>query len=287
MLRNVDLLVFDIQDVGARFYTYISTMTLCMEAAAEAGIPYLVLDRPNPIGMMPVDGPVLEDSLRSFVGMVPVPVVYGLTSGELARMINGKGWLKRAVHADLTVIPLEGWKRGMRWEETGLRWIPPSPNIPTPETALIYPGTCLLEATNVSEGRGTPRPFNTIGAPFIDGDSFCRSLSRLNLKGVRFAPTTFTPASSKFKGELCGGIAIEVTDPVNARPTTIGLHILAELRRSYPAQVKFTRTGLVKLVGEANIYNRLTGNGSVSEIVQSWVAEEQNFLTVSAPFRMY
>ncbi|MEK9136788.1 MAG: DUF1343 domain-containing protein, partial [Bacteroidota bacterium] len=143
MLRDVDVLVYDIQDVGARFYTYISTMGLCMKAAIESGIPFIVLDRPNPLGGLKVEGPILEDSLKSFVGMYPIPLVYGLTCGELAMMINGEGWLATSAKADLTVVRMEGWTRSMLWDDTGLSWIRPSPNIPTPVTALVYPGTCL------------------------------------------------------------------------------------------------------------------------------------------------
>jgi uncharacterized protein YbbC (DUF1343 family) len=192
MLEGVDILMYDIQDVGVRFYTYISTMGLAMEAAAEHGIPFVVVDRPNPIGGLKLDGPVLIDSLRSFVGMYPIPVAYGLTCGELAVMIKSEGWLDLA-KLDLTVIWMEGWKRTMLWDDTGCPWVRPSPNIPTPATALVYPATCFIEATNVSEGRGTERPFHFIGAPFIDGGTLSGKLNALRLPGVRFSPTEFTP----------------------------------------------------------------------------------------------
>ncbi len=162
MLKGIDLLIYDIQGLPVRFYTYLSTMGLSMEAAAEAGIPFIVLDRPDPLGGQIVDGPIMQDSLKSFVGMYPLPVVYGLTCGELAQMINRERWLSNGVQANLTVVPVEGWTRGMSWGETGLTWYPPSPNIPTAATAFVYPATCFIEGTNLSEGRGTSQAVRSV-----------------------------------------------------------------------------------------------------------------------------
>jgi len=286
MLHAVDILVYDIQDVGARFYTYVSTMTLAMEAAAEQHIPFVVLDRPNPIAFIGVDGPIREDSLKSFVGMLPIPAVYGLTCGELATMVNNEGWLSRGVRCDLAVVRMEGWKRSMHWEETGLPWIPPSPNIPTPSTALIYPATCLFEATNLSEGRGTLRPFQTIGAPFVDS-SFFASVSGMGIKGVQFSFVRFSPASSKFKGEFCNGLAIAVSDPLLYRPVRTSLLLIQALRKSYPAQIKINRRWFVRLLGVANIYNDVVENQSIEKIEKSWITSTASFRAKSKNYFLY
>ena len=191
MLAEVDALVFDIQDVGARFYTYASTMTLAMAAAAECGKPFVVLDRPNPINGRTVEGNLLEPAFASFVGLWPIPVRHGLTMGELARLVAGEGWLKGPRPPDLTVVPVQGWRRSMWFDQTHLAFIRPSPNIPDPDTALVYIGLCLLEGTNVSEGRGTDRPFMQFGAPWVDGQALCTRLEALRLPGLAFEPTSF------------------------------------------------------------------------------------------------
>jgi len=227
MLEGLDVLLYDIQDVGARFYTYISTMTYAMEAAAEAGIPFVVLDRPNPITGERVEGFVLDDSLKSFVGMHPVPIVHGMTTGELALMINGLGWLKGGIRANLMVVRMRGWKRSMWYDETGLPWIPPSPNMRTLQTAVVYPGTCLFEGTNFSEGRGTDSPFELVGAPFVDAERWAETLNGLKLPGVRFEPESFTPTGSKHSGEECRGVRLKVTDRTVFKPVRTGLWMLA------------------------------------------------------------
>ncbi len=257
MLANIDALVYDIQDVGARFYTYISTMGLCMEAAAEKGIPFIVLDRPNPLGGIKVDGPIMEDSLKSFVGMYPIPVVYGLTCGELATMINGEGWLGGKAKCKLTVIKMEGWKRPMLWTGTGLNWIAPSPNIPTVEAAFAYPATCFIEATNVSEGRGTEKPFRYIGAPFINRERLAKNLNELSLSGVRFSPVSFTPTSSKFKGERCSGVFVVVTDANAFEPVKTGLAIIRQLLALFPPEVKVNKASFLRLMGSQAVYDEL------------------------------
>jgi uncharacterized protein YbbC (DUF1343 family) len=275
MLADIDVLLYDIQDVGARFYTYISTMALCMEAAASRGIPFVVLDRPDPLGGNRVDGPVLEDTLRSFVGIAPIPVVYGLTAGELARLLAGEKMI--AGTPDLIVVPMKGWRRGMTWRETGLSWIAPSPNIPTPETAIAYPATCILEATNLSEGRGTRFPFQIFGAPFVDGARLAQSLRHLELPGVEFDSISFTPTTSKHAGVLCHGVSMNVVDQDRFSPVATGLHILREVERLHGADLTIRRNGFLRLMGSASVYERLKSGEDVDAISCSWVREAAKF----------
>ncbi|MEX1054819.1 MAG: DUF1343 domain-containing protein, partial [Rhodothermales bacterium] len=225
MLNDVDVLVFDIQDIGARFYTYISTMGLAMQAAAENDVAFLVLDRPNPLGGELVSGFLLESEYTSFVGQFNIPMVHGLTVGELARMIKGEALMDGLEDLRLDVVPMEGWNRAMQWPETGLPWISPSPNIPDFETALIYPGAVLFEATSASEGRGTRAPFKQIGAPWADGPALARDLNQQSLPGVRFEAVDFTPASiegmaanPKLEDTELQGIGYVITDSKTFRP---------------------------------------------------------------------
>jgi uncharacterized protein YbbC (DUF1343 family) len=287
MLADVDLLLYDIQDVGVRFYTYISTMALCMEAAAERGIPFVVLDRPNPLGGLRVDGPVLEDSPRSFVGIAPIPVVYGLTCGELANLLVGEKMLRGKVAPELVVVPMKGWRRGMHWEDTGLPWIPPSPNIPSPAAAIVYPATCFIEATNLSEGRGTESPFLMIGAPFLDSRSLATALSAVNIPGVKFDSVSFTPTRSKHAGTLCHGVVVSVVDQDRFEPVTTGLHILRALRGLYPGAFVLQRRWFVRLMGSGTVYDRLTGGDEVGAIRDSWTAATANFALQREKYFVY
>jgi uncharacterized protein YbbC (DUF1343 family) len=287
MLRNVDLLMYDIQDVGARFYTYLSTMGLCMEAAAEKGIPFVVLDRPNPLGGITRDGPVIPDSLRSFVGMFPVPVVYGLTIGELAGMANGEAWLSGGVRADLTVVPMEGWTRGMRWDDTGLTWVPPSPNIRRPKTAFVYPATCYLEATNISEGRGTGIPFQTIGAPFVDGKKLAGLLSAQSLTGVRVHDVKFTPSSSKFEGIGCSGVRLDFTMSDSLHPVRIGIYILSALMSLCGDSLTVSRRGLSRLLGDPEAFDLIAGGKSPSFIAERWEPGRRAFADRANAYLIY
>jgi len=227
MLAGVEVLLFDIQDVGARYYTYISTMALGMEAAGEAGIPFVVLDRPNPIGGVAVQGNILDPAFSSFVGMYPVPMRHGMTPGELARMFVGEF----GVVAELRVVPVQGWRREMMFDDTDLPWVPPSPNMPSVESALHYPGTCLLEGTNISVGRGTERAFQWVGAPWLEEDVLAEALNRYGLP-ARFVPVRFTPrapADGKFGGEEVGGVRLEgLTGDYD--PVTAALALLLEIR---------------------------------------------------------
>ncbi len=286
MLDSLDLLIYDLQDVGARFYTYISTMYLVMEAGAERHIPVVILDRPDPLGGDLVDGPLMEDSLRSFVGMMPIPVVYGLTCGELARMINGERWLPRGIQADLTVIPMEGWKRTMRWEDTGLPWVAPSPNIPSPQTCLVYPVTCYLEATNVSEGRGTSSPFEVVGAPFVKAEALALTMNR-ECPAIRWEPTSFTPGSSKHAGSVCFGVRLHVEAPTSYTPAECGLLLLRALARMYPNAMTVMNPGLARLSGSTGFVQSLHDDVAFRHNVTGWEETTRSFLEFSRQYRLY
>ncbi len=287
MLRDVDVLVYDIQDVGARFYTYISTMGLCMKAAIESGIPFIVLDRPNPLGGLKVEGPILEDSLKSFVGMYPIPLVYGLTCGELAMMINGEGWLATSAKADLTVVRMEGWTRSMLWDDTGLSWIRPSPNIPTPVTALVYPGTCLIEATNLSEGRGTDAPFLTIGAPFVEAGKLVNAMQALNLLGVEFSVTGFTPSSSEYSGQYCYGIRIQVTDVRAFHPVFTGLALFQQCSVLLQDSLKVREISFARLLGNGQALKRLRQKDAPEMLMGEWRSDLERFKQLSTRYWLY
>jgi uncharacterized protein YbbC (DUF1343 family) len=287
MLADIDMMVYDIQDVGARFYTYISTMKLCMEASAENGLDFVVLDRPNPLGGLKVDGPIMEDSLRSFVGLLPIPVVYGLTCGELAEMINGERWLSGGKQARLTVVRMEGWKRSLLWDATGLPWVAPSPNIPFPGSALAYPATCYLEGTNLSEGRGTPRPFETVGAPFLDGVRLSSALKELKLHGVKISPISFIPGASKFKGESCQGVLMEVTDASEFEPLRTALSLLKVVLSSHSTDFEMNRRGFLRLMGDSGVYDMLQEGASVEKMIESWEKQTIAFQEKSTLYYLY
>ena len=287
MLRDIDVLVYDIQDVGARFYSYISTMVLCMEAAAEAGLPFIVLDRPDPLGGLLVDGPLMEDSLESFVGMLPIPAVYGLTSGELARMVNGEGWMAGGRRVDLIVVGMEGWRRWMSWRDTGLPWIPPSPNIPSPEAALAYPATCFVEATNISEGRGTDHPFELVGAPFLDPDSLAGALTALEAPGVRWTRASFTPQASKFRNEVCRGVRLEVTAAGHYRPLETGIRLLRAMREQCPSRFQLRTSSLARLAGSTSVGKAVEGWVSIKSVVDAWASGIARFKQRSRCYRLY
>jgi uncharacterized protein YbbC (DUF1343 family) len=235
MLADVDVLVFDLQDAGSRWYTYLSTLAYCIEAASEKDIPILVLDRPNPLGGELIEGPSLSADRLSFIGALPIPIRHGMTFGELARMLVGERWLHFSHPPQLHVLPMGNWKRSMYFEQTGLTWIPPSPNIPTVETALAYAGLCLVEGTNVSEGRGTPSPFLLFGAPFYDAHLLAVKLNAQNIPGVHFTAAEFTPTLSsglkqKFFEEKCSGVRMFIDDRRLFRPVACGLTVCEILR---------------------------------------------------------
>ncbi|HXG04636.1 MAG TPA: DUF1343 domain-containing protein [Candidatus Binatia bacterium] len=237
MLRGLDVLVVDLQDVGARYYTFVWTMALAMQACARAGVEVVVLDRPNPLGGEQVEGNIPDPAFASFVGLYPLPARHGLTIGEVAAYVN-------AVHGigcRLVVVPMRGWRRAMSWEDTGRPWVPPSPNMPTPDTARVYPGGCLIEGTNLSEGRGTTRPFEWVGAPYLDAHAYAEHLNRRGLPGVHFRPARFQPTFHKWTGRLCGGVQVHVTDARRFKPFLTGLALVDSARRLAPRAFHWRR----------------------------------------------
>jgi uncharacterized protein YbbC (DUF1343 family) len=230
MLRELDAMVVDLQDIGARYYTFVWSLYLTMQACERAGITVVVLDRPNPINGLTSEGPLLDANYKSFVGLHPIPVRHGKTIGELARQFREEAFPKIGLH----VLPMRGWERAMWFDETGLPWVMPSPNMPTLDTAMVYPGMCLLEGTNISEGRGTTRPFEIFGAAFVDAEKFCREMNDAKLPGAHFRETYFQPTFQKFAGELCAGAQLHVTDRDRFQPFATGVEIIRRLRKLYP-----------------------------------------------------
>lgn len=284
MLKNIDVLLFDIHDVGTRFYTYIYTMAYAMEAAKENDIPFIVLDRPNPQGGIKVEGPVLDPNYSSFVGRYPIPLIHGMTAGELAKLFNQEF----NIGADLTVVKMKGWKRRMSFEDTGLPFVLPSPNMPTVDTSAVYPGTGLIEGTNISEGRGTTKPFELIGAPFIKSTELAEKLNSLKLSGVRFRAASFTPTFSKHQNKLCHGVELYVTNRSAFQPVKTGISIIKTIHDLYPEDFQFL---------SSNNFNRLIGNGwvktmieegaSVEEIVKKYEAEQKRFMDIREKYLLY
>jgi len=295
MLENLDLLIFDIQDVGARFYTYISTMGLAMQSATEAGIPFVVLDRPNPLSGHYVSGFVLEPEMLSFVGQFAIPITHGLTVGELARMIQGEALLPDLESLDLRIIPMEGWSRSMQWPDTGLPWVPTSPNIPTFETALVYPGTCFFEATSGSEGRGTMNPFLQVGAIGTDGQQIATTLNAKKLPGVRFELSEFTPeplgsmkSAPKLNGQSLQGLRVQITDRKKYQPVESGIHILHAYYSVAPDPEEFLSRPewLGKLSGTSKLASMLK-TIPPEEIISSWQSDVAEFIQKSEEYHLY
>ena len=235
MLAGLEALLVDLQDVGARYYTFIWTLYLCMRACEKAGVCVVVLDRPNPINGLTTEGPMLDPNYRSFVGLHPLPIRHARTIGELAAQFRREAFPK----CELRVLPMAGWDRAMWWDETGLPWVAPSPNMPTLASATVYPGMCLLEATNLSEGRGTTQPFKLFGAPWIDADELADALNALKLPGAFFRPAWFQPTFHKFAGQLCGGAQLHVTDRDIFQPFHSAVEILRHVRNRYPAEFEW------------------------------------------------
>ncbi|OGU31129.1 MAG: hypothetical protein A2X67_02685 [Ignavibacteria bacterium GWA2_55_11] len=293
MLKDVDVLIYDIQDVGVRFYTYSSTLSLAMEAAAEKGIPYIVLDRPNPIRGTWVEGFVREDSLKSFVGLHPITIAHGMTLGEFATMINGEKWLKDGVKANLTVVKCAGWKRDMWYDQTGLAWVKPSPNMAELSTATVYPGTCLFEGTNLSEGRGTPKPFEYIGAPYVDAKAWASALNAAKLPGVTFEPIEFTTASianttnnPKYKGLLSHGVYVHVTDRNVFEPVRSTVHMLVAARKLFGDKFQW-RSSINRLSGTSRLATMIDAGKTAEEITGVWRAEQDNFRSTRQKYLLY
>jgi uncharacterized protein YbbC (DUF1343 family) len=285
MTKDVDILVFDIQDVGTRIYTYESTMGYAMQACAESGIDFIVLDRPNPINGVDMEGPILEyPKYSSPVGIYPVPLRFGMTIGELAKLYNEKFLEKKA---KLTVIPMEGWKRDMWYDQTGLPWVIPSPNMPTLDTATVYPGQVFLEGTNISEGRGTTRPFEVFGAPWIDGNELTRKLNALGLPGAIFREQWFNPTFSKFKEELCGGAQIYITDRNAYRSLETTLHVINTIRDMYPDKFQFHEKYFDKIMGTAKVREAMLTGVAVKDIMAGFEDRLKTFSEQRQPFLLY
>jgi uncharacterized protein YbbC (DUF1343 family) len=263
-LKDLDALVFDIQDIGTRFYTYISTLGYVMEEAAKVKLPVFVLDRPNPINGLSVEGPVADADRLSFTSYYMIPVRHGMTIGELAKFFNQE----RNIGCDLHIVQTVGWKRAMWFDETNLVWVNPSPNMRSLTEATLYPGIGLLETTNVSVGRGTDTPFEVVGAPWIDGQRLAFHLNSKNIPGVSFVPVRFTPRSSVFKEEECGGINVVITDRGRFRPVPSGLEIAVALRQLYPTQWKVD--DYIRLLANADTLERLKRGDSAGDIMRSW-----------------
>jgi len=285
MIEGVDGLIFDIQDIGTRIYTYIATMAYCMQVCAKKGIEFIVLDRPNPINGKMMEGPVLEyPAFSSFVGLYPIPVRHGMTTGELAHLFKER-FLIKEVH--LTVIPMKGWMRSMWYDQTGLPWINPSPNIPTLQTATVYPGQVFLEGTNISEARGTKKPFEQFGAPWINGKELAKKLNTLALPGVRFRETRFSPNFSKFKGKLCSGAQLQVLDRTRFQPFSTTLHIIKTIKETSPHQFKFYQEYFDKIVGSTSIREAIEMGVLVDDIIREYTSQLEVFANLRQEYLLY
>jgi len=287
-LEGLDVLVFDIQDVGARFYTYLYTMSLSMEAAAEAGLPFVVLDRPNPIGGEVVEGNVLEPAFASFVGRYPIPVRYGMTIGELAHLFNDV----HGIGADLHVVEMRGWSRDQHWEDLGLPWVAPSPNMPSPATAEVYPGTCFFEGTNLSEGRGTTRPFEQFGAPYVDAFRLSDCLNGLDLPGAAFRPVFFSPSFGKHTGEACQGVQLHVLDRGAFRPVSAGFHALVAVRQLWPDDFawRVPSKGIHnfdRLAGSAAVRQAIDAGAAATDLIDEWARQRPAFEERRGQYLLY
>ena len=292
MLHDLDVLVFDLQDVGTRVYTFIHTMAYCMQACACYGKAMVVLDRPNPINGDQVEGNLLDPQFSSFVGLYPLPMRHGMTVGELALLFNGEF----GIGCDLTVVPMQGWRRGDWFDQTGLPWIMPSPNLPALESATVYPGMVLVEGTMVSEGRGTTRPFEIVGAPYVNARLLAERLNRLSLNGVRFRPVYFEPTFQKHAGEMCGGVQIHVRDRRDFEPYLTGIMVIATTRSLYPEsflwrqppyEYETRKMPIEILCGGDRIPGMIEEGLSAEEFRRSWQNDVSAFVSKRRPYLLY
>ncbi|OAK67476.1 exo-beta-N-acetylmuramidase NamZ domain-containing protein [Lederbergia galactosidilytica] len=258
MLDSVDTIVFDLQDIGSRYFTYIYSMAYAMEACAEYGKQFVVLDRPNPISGIPMEGNLIEQDIRSFVGLYPIPNRHGMTVGELAKFFN----YEMGIHCNLTVIQMEGWDRSLYYDETDLFWVPSSPNTTGVDMTILYPGTCLIEGTNISEGRGTTKPFEYIGAPFMDGYHFARTFNDKKLPGVLARPISYRPNIQKYKGEVCEGVQLHIVDRHQFQSFQTGLTVLELIAEMYPNNFRFNQNETGKY-----FFDLLAGSSTLREII--------------------
>jgi len=292
MLADVDVLVIDLQDVGTRIYTYIYTMANCLRAARRHGIRVVVCDRPNPINGDVIEGATLDPEYESFVGQFAIPMRHGLTIGEAARVFNDHF----GIHAAVDVVPMDGWSRAMYYDATGLPWVLPSPNIPTLDTAIVYPGAVLFEGTLLSEGRGTTRPFELIGAPWIDGERFAEALNARRLPGVYFRPAFFEPTFHKHAKVLCGGCQVHVTDREAFEPMRVAVEMLAEFRREAPSEklwrdppyeYEHVKPPIDILYGSDRLRTGIDAGEDPASIVKDWRRDEEAFRELRRPFLLY
>ncbi len=291
MLAEIDTLVVDLQDVGSRYYTFVWTTALCMQACARARVPVVVLDRPNPLGGLVMEGNLPDPRFASFVGLYPLPARHAMTVAELAAYLNET----HSIGCNLAVVPMDGWRRAMTWEDTGLPWVAPSPNMPTPDTARVYPGGCLIEGTNLSEGRGTTRPFELLGAPFLDGRRLARALARRDLPGVTFRAAAFQPAFHKYEGQLCHGVQLHVTDIARFKPFATYLAVIVEARRQSrlfrwrrpPYEFEMRRLPIDLLCGGDGIRRAIERGVPLGRLERSWRRELTRFARARRPYLLY
>ncbi|HEV3242484.1 MAG TPA: DUF1343 domain-containing protein [Methyloceanibacter sp.] len=292
MLGLIDVLVIDLQDVGARIYTFIYTMANCLRAAARYGVPVIVCDRPNPIGGTQVEGPGLEPGFESFIGQFRMPMRHGLTIAELARLFNEH----HRINANLEVVPMEGWSRDMYWDATDLPWVMPSPNMPTLDTAIVYPGTVLYEGTLLSEGRGTTRPFELIGAPWLDGDELALRMNKVGLEGVHFRGVTFEPTFQKHARATCGGCQIHVTSRDEFLPVKAGVSLLRECYgsapnrfqwRDPPYEYEHDKMPIDILAGSPALRQQIENQAPLEEIAASWRPGVAGFQEIRRKYLLY
>jgi uncharacterized protein YbbC (DUF1343 family) len=292
MLRDVDVLVIDLQDIGTRIYTYMYTMANCMRAARKRGLKVIVCDRPNPIGGVEIEGVTLEPGNESFVGQFPIPTRHGMTIGELARLFNEHF----AIGAEVEVIAMEGWRRTMYWDDTGLPWVMPSPNIPSLDSALVFPGTVHIEGTNASEGRGTTRPFELVGAPWVRAERFAASLNARELPGAWFRPVVFEPTFQKHARLACGGCQIHVLDRQQFKPVLTGIAIIDELRAANPVSFRWKdppyeyehdKVPIDVISGSASFRRDIDAGMRAEQIAASWAETVETFSQLRQPYLLY
>lgn len=292
ILSQIDVLIIDLQDIGTRPYTYLWTATLAMEGCTEAGVEVVVLDRPNPLGGDKVEGPVLKEDFTSFVGLFPLAMRHGLTIGEALRWIDES----KSLGCDLKIIPLEGWNRELYFNQTQLPWIMPSPNIPALETAMIYPGTVMLEGTNISEGRGTTRPFEMVGAPWIEPEKFAGALNSSGLEGVHFRPIYFCPAWDKYRGEVCGGVYIHITRRIDFCPVRCGATIIEIAHATYPRyfhwesppyEYEYQKPPIDVITGSSAFRDTIDSRKSLTGLFNQWDHEASEFKQQRQRFLLY
>jgi uncharacterized protein YbbC (DUF1343 family) len=292
MLAPLDVIVIDLQDVGARIYTYIYTMANCLRACARHGVPVIVCDRPNPIGGLDVEGARLVPGFESFVGQFPIPMRHGMTIGELAAFFNEAF----SIGARLEVVKMEGWRRDMYANQTGLPWVMPSPNMPTLDTAIVYPGTVLFEGIMLSEGRGTTRPFELVGAPWIEAERFARDMNALGLAGVYFRAAVFEPTFQKYARQTCGGVQIHVTERHLFKPVLVGVALAGMFRRANPEkfawrqppyEYEHDKMPIDILAGSSTLREQIEADVPATEIAASWRKDEEEFRTLRERFLLY